>query len=407
MAARREVAVAATEPRAFRVRNRRTLPLLVAGLGALGARHAQAQSRVDLLNLIYQEDGGRTQVLEQMLLLHQDLGDYLGVADLTLTHDAISGASPTGAYPKLDVTTSASGTTSKGAFPLARDDNHRNAGSFAYGRKFGAHLPTVDVSYGKEDDYVAREAGVSDQWTMLRGRGVLHYGLSMSRDLSEPITNHLHLPKNSLSYAAGWTWILGAEDLVDFSLSRTHLDGYLDEPYKVVPVGAALAPDHRPDTRTRDAALLKYGHYFDWDGALKASYRYYKDDWALRAHTLDLVYDQHAFDDWIITPELRYYTQNAASFFGNFFLAPQPYMSSDYRLSSFSSVMGGLSLSYAVRDGLSLKLGASYEMAKGRDRVTPLASGPGPGPGAVYSGPSSSSADLNKTILTFGLSWRY
>ena len=383
------------------------MPWVVAGLGVLGGRAGHAQSRVDLMNLLYQEADGRTRVMEQVLLLHQDLGDALGVADLTLTHDAISGASPTGAYPKLDVTTSASGTTSKGAFPLARDDNHRNAAAFAYGRKFGAHLPTVDVSYGKEDDYVAREAGLADLWTLFEGRGTLHYGLSGSSDLSEPITNHLHLPKKGVSFAAGWTWILGPEDLMDVSLSRTRLYGYLDEPYKVVPVGSLLAPDHRPDTRLRDAVLFKYGHYYDWDGALKASYRFYRDDWALRAHTLDLVYEQHVFDDWILSPEVRYYTQTAASFFGNLFAQSQPFMSSDYRLSAFSSALGGLSLSYAVRDGLSLKAGASYEVARGRDRATPLASGSTPGPGASFSGPSSSSADLSKLAITFGLSWRY
>jgi len=399
--------VAATEPRNFRVRNRRTMPWVMAGLAALGGRAAQGQSRVDLLTLSYDEAGGRTKVLEEMVLLHQDLGDALGVADVTLIHDSISGASPTGGYPTLDVTTSASGTKSRGAFPLARDNNHRNAGDFAYSRKFGAHLPTVDLSYGKEDDYEARGAGLSDAWTMAGGRGTLHYGLSESDDLVEPVTNRLHLPRKSVSYALGWTWILGPDDLVDVSASSTHLHGYLDEPYKVVQVGDATVPDHRPDTRTRDALLFKAAHYFSWDGALKSSYRYYKDDWAVKAHTLDLAYDQHLGMDWLLSPELRLYTQTAASFYADVLAAPRPYLSSDYRLSSFSSVMLGLSSTWELADGLVLKAGAAREMARGRDRITPLSSGTVGTASAVYSGPSSSSADLTKTTLTLGLSWRY
>ena len=407
MADRREVVVAATRKAVFR-RRLAGMPWLLAGLSALASRGAYGQSRVDLLNLLYKESDGRTQVLEQMLLVHQDMGDALGVADITLTHDSISGASPTGAYPKLDVTTSASGASSaSGAFPLARDRNHRNALGLAYGKSVGSHLPTVDISYSKEDDYVARGAGISDAWSLFAGRGTLHYGLSEGDDISEPVTNQLHLAKKSLSYAAGWTWILDGENLFDISASRTHLHGYLDEPYKVVPVGAALVPDHRPDSRTRDALLFKFGHYYPWQAALKSSYRFYKDDWGIRAHTLDFAYDQRLDGGWSVGAEFRAYTQTAAAFFGNVFSTPQPYLSSDYRLSAFSSALGGLSLAWEIQDGFVVKLGTTYELSRGRDRVTPLASGTAPGPGADYGGPSSSAADLSKTTLTLGLSWRY
>lgn len=373
------------------------MPWIVAALGALGARGAHGQSTLDLVNLAYHEPGDRIQVLEQMLLLHQDLGDALGVMDVTLTHDAISGASPTGAYPKVDTTTSASGTASpQGAFPLARDRNHRNAVALAYGRAYGAHLPMVDVSYSKEDDYTAREAGLSDAWTLAEGRGLLHYGASLGSDLSEPITNHLKLTRKSASFALGFTWILGPGDLLDVSGSRTRLTGYLDEPYKVVTVGLGAAPDHRPGVRTRDALIFRYGHYFPWNGAMRTSYRYYTDDWALRAQTLDATYEQRLGPRWTVAPEVRYYTQTKASFYASQFAAPQPYMSADYRLSSFDSFLEGLSASCQLKDSLVLKAGGTFERARGRDRVRPLATGP-----------ILSSADLDKATFTLGLSWRY
>jgi hypothetical protein len=412
MAALREVAVVATEPGLSRYRVSRRhriqgLTWVVAGLGALTPRPALGQSRVDLLTLLYGESGSRTQVLEQMILLHQDLGESLGVAELTLTHDTISGASPTGAYPKLDVTTSASGTSSSSAYPQARDDNHRNGAALSYARRFGAHLPSVDVSYSKEDDYVARSAGVSDAWTLFEGRGTLHFGASTGSDLVEPVTNALHLPRKSQSYAVGWTWVLGPEDLFDVSVSRTKLHGYLDEPYKVVPVAGVDVPDHRPGTRTRDVLMLKDGHYLGWDAVLRTTYRFYKDDWSIRAHTLDLVYDQRLDDGWSIAPELRFYTQTAASFYGSLFPKAQPFASSDYRLSPFASAMAGLTVGCELADGLVAKAGATYEVAHGRDRIIPLAPGSSLGAHPVFSGPSSSSADLNKYTFTLGLSWRY
>ena len=64
-------------------------------------------------------------------------------------------------------------------------------------------------------------------------------------------------------------------------------------------------------------------------------------------------------------------------------------------------------MAYELQDGLTLKAGATYQAARGRDRITPLATGSVLGPNASFSGPSSSSADLNKMTFTFGLSWRY
>ena len=113
---------------------------------------------------------------------------------MQLGYDTISGASPTGGYPSADVTTSASGWTSTNEnFPQTEYDDSRGSGSLAYRRKFGAHMPSIDVSYSKENDYEARSIGLSDSWTMAGGRGTLHYGASISRDVVTPVTNDLKL----------------------------------------------------------------------------------------------------------------------------------------------------------------------------------------------------------------------
>jgi len=325
-----------------------------------------------------------------------------------LIQDVISGASPTGAYPTMSVTTTtgASGSSSvnaSGQIPLAPDKDVRKALALAYSRAFGAHLPSVDISLSTEHDYVSHEFGISDAWTLYEGRGTLHYGLSVSNDSVDPVTNHLHLPKHSNSYALGWTWVLGEYDLVDISATFTKLHGYLDEPYKIVPVAATTMPDHRPDTRLRQAYLLKYGHAFEWDGAIKGSYRYYKDDWGLHAHTLDFTYDQHIDDGWILSPRMRWYSQNAASFYGASFTQPQTYLSADYRLSPFSSWLAGLSLSYEITDGVTLSAGATLQKQTGRDRLTPLATASSQG----YNAPDASPADLNTNTYSLGLRWRF
>jgi len=385
---------------------------MVAGFGMLGGRVVRAQSSVELRYLFYGESDGRTQVQNPTLLLHHEFSEALGQIDLLLSHDSISGASPTGAYPTLNVTTSTSAsgnssTNAAGKIPMAQYSDERKSEGITYSRRFGAHLPTVDLSHSVEKDYIARGYGVSDAWTMFEGRGTLHYGLSWSDDTVAPVTTHLSFPKKEHGYAFGWTWVFGENDLLDVGTSRMSLKGDLNEPYLIVPVGTITQPEQRPGTRVRDAYFLKQAHYFEWDGALKTTYRYYRDDWGIKAHTLDFTYDQHLDGGWILTPRLRFYSQSAASFYGAKFAAAQPYMSADYRLSAMDSILLGCNLSVELTDDLTLSFGGTYQIQQGRDQLTPLETAATQSSPAVYAGPTTSAADVNTVTFTLGLKWRY
>ena len=411
--------MAATRRRRQRaLRKRRSipkLPLLAAGVSALAAGSVGAQSSLEFRYLTYKESNQRTEVSNPWVFLNQDFGLKGGRLTLLFGYDTISGASPTGAYPTLDATTSASGASSS-SIPVVAYNDTRKSVSASYGRKFGAHLPEVDLSYSKENDYVAREAGLSDVWTIAKGRGTLHFGASVSSDVVTPVTTGVQHDKSSNGYALGFSWVLGASDLIDLSASLNRLSGYLDDPYKVVPVGTTNVLEHRPDARSRYAALFKYGHFYDGaNGALKLSYRYYWDDWSIAAHTLELLYDQRLGARWTVSPLLRLYTQSHASFFGYRFAAPQTFMSADYRLSAFESAQGGLTLAYAIKPGLVITAGATYQNQRGVDRVIPDPAAVPPaarwlledGEGGEGGPASVSAADLKVLTGTIGLSWRY
>ena len=69
-------------------------------------------------------------MLDPVVLWRQDLGPSNGAFSLLLGYDAISGASPTGAYPTSDVTTSASGhLINAGSIPQTNYTDARKSGS--------------------------------------------------------------------------------------------------------------------------------------------------------------------------------------------------------------------------------------------------------------------------------------
>jgi hypothetical protein len=180
------------------------------------------------------------------------------------------------------------------------------------------------------------------------------------------------------------------------------LSGYLDDPYKVVPVGPTAAdtlPEHRPDSRSRRTLMVKYGHHYPWDGAIKVNYRYYNDDWGIQGHTLEVTYDQRLDTDWIVSPQVRLYTQTGASFYASRLPAARTFMSADYRLSPLDSVLGGLTITHRINDALSVSLGATLQSQWGRDRVTPIPTSSGALPAA-----SASAADMTVIAITAGFS---
>ncbi len=242
---------------------------------------------------------------------------------------------------------------------------------------------------------------------------------NFASDIVAPVTNKLELPKKEQGFALGWTWILDERNLFDVSASLMKLSGYLDDPYKVVPVGTTgnfvEVPDHRPDSRQRRAIVGKYGHYYLWGGALKAMYRYYWDDWSVKAHTLELVYDHRLNENWLVSPTVRLYTQSAASFWGNSFATKQEFMSADYRLAAFSSILGGLTVTRKMSPSLDLSLGFTYQSQAGKDSI--VVSTPGSPPrddgrtarrSSLAEGSTAlSAADLTVTTISAGFTWRY
>ncbi|NOT83266.1 MAG: DUF3570 domain-containing protein [Methylococcaceae bacterium] len=193
----------------------------------------------------------------------------------------------------------------------------------------------------------------------------------------------------------GLTQVLNKQAIIEASLGYTNSAGYMANPYKTVTTvfvdpaqtpgaggvlnGTVLALlEKRPNERNQWSANFRYVQQIEsLNAALHASYQLFHDDWGITAHTFELDWAQPMGDSWMVTPRIRYYSQDAADFYvpymvskqatpGGRFLVPlnttklPANYSSDQRLSAFGALSGGIAINKQFAKGVSLEVGAEY-----------------------------------------------
>jgi len=102
-------------------------------------------------------------------------------------------------------------------------------------------------------------------------------------------------------------------------------------------------------------------HFPSLAGTLQADYRYFHDDWGIRAHTLEVAWQQSLGERWALRPALRYYTQDAADFYSPVLTRPPPAAhSSDQRLAAFGGVSPSLRAILRIDDKTTVEATAGY-----------------------------------------------
>ncbi|MEA3228959.1 MAG: DUF3570 domain-containing protein, partial [Campylobacterota bacterium] len=141
--------------------------------------------------------------------------------------------------------------------------------------------------------------------------------------------------------------------------------GYLDNPYLNIirnyqaDASSDIVGESRPDSKKAYGVALKYANAFTDSFTLHLDYRYYRDDWEINSHTLDLNTYYELNDDWLFKVGLRTYIQSEASFYNASpkFFTNQLYASSDQRLSDFNAITYKSAFDYKIYEDTSINLG--------------------------------------------------
>lgn len=295
------------------------------------------EDRADVLYHSY--DGGGVTIQGPSLLVRKQFADKFS-ASANYYVDRISSAS-------IDVVTTASPyTEERTQYSLGLDYLHDR------------WLLNLGFTSSEENDYSARAFSVGISQDFFGDMTTLTLGYGLGDDEVRRRGDSLFSDTvDRQQYRLGLSQILTRNLLLGIEFETITDEGFLNNPYRMVryldessALGYAYEPERYPRTRTSDAAALRLRYYLPYRAALHGEYRAYSDSWKLRADTFELGYTHPIEGSWVIEAKARFYSQTAASFYGDLFPRSQfqNFRARDKELAAF--------------DSRTLRLGASYDL---------------------------------------------
>jgi hypothetical protein len=276
--------------------------------------------------------------------------------------DIVSGASPEG-------TSNVSGRPVQ-TISGASISDRRTMGDVKLARRMGEVTLAVSGAWSTEEDYFSRAFGLEGRLDLNQRNTTLAAGIGHSSDrVGSSDDPALREPRTTREYMFGVTQVLSRNAAVQSTLVHARGRGWYNDPYRYTFTffpEAGLDPiflrDTRPPRRESWAWLTRYRHRLTGaEATLQADYRFYTDDWGVRAHTFEVAWQQDLGERWALRPALRYYTQRAANFYSPVVTLPQPAaLSSDQRLASFGGLSPSLRAILRLDSGLAIEATAGY-----------------------------------------------
>lgn len=338
--------------------------------------------RVDIGALHYAEDD-RITVNGGTIRLKRKIDEESSLSVRT-TYDVVSGASPTGAV-KIQ---SSSGASSAGY--LTQFDAKRTSIGIDWDTSLGELTRlTLAVDRSMQSTYESAGLGATLARDFNQRNTTLVAGIGYSQDLVKP-HNGIHYgmgsiaedkirkeddTKGQLDLQLGITQVIARGTLAQLNYVHGWAEGYMTNPYKIISIVNSVTGstgdydavyEKRPRVRDTNALYAQLNQSFGNDIAY-LSYRYFWDDWGIKAHTVDLKYRHPLSERLFVQPHVRYYQQTAADFYRSMLTnteaanLPQ-YASADYRLAKLHTTSVGVKVGY--RPNLGGELSARIELIR-------------------------------------------
>jgi len=307
--------------------------------GTLGVTAHAAPLPPDRAEAMYHRyQGGGLTSDGPALLLRKSLADKVSLTG-QLYVDAVSNAS-------VDVVTTAS------PYKERRTE-------FNLGLDYAVRDSNITLGYAasKEPDYRADAFSVDVAQETFGGMTTVNLGFTRGADKVGQKTLGFFDEAKHWQYRLGVTQILTPKWLASANLEAISDTGYLGNPYRAARAFGALIPETVPRTRSSRALNLRVIGDLGARDALRGSYRYFWDNWQVKAHTIEGGYSRYIGESFLLDGFLRYYKQDKASFYSDDAQSQNLYVTRNRQLGTYNGTTAGGKVTYSYR-----KVPGQYEI---------------------------------------------
>ncbi len=165
-------------------------------------------------------------------------------------------------------------------------------------------------------------------------------------------------------------------------------NGYLSLPFhRVYLSDGSVHVENLPNARTKIPLGFRLNYFMGDNIIFRSYYRYFTDDWGIKAHTASLEIPVKITPFFSISPFYRYYTQTASKYFAPYLAhaTNDKYYTSNYSYSALNSNYFGVGFHYAPPGGIGKTDLSSLEIRYGHYAQT---------------------TDLNSNIISFAFQFK-
>ncbi|HWJ28114.1 MAG TPA: DUF3570 domain-containing protein [Flavisolibacter sp.] len=232
----------------------------------------------------------------------------------------------------------------------------------------------LNASFSKEFDYVSKGFGASfvkaskdnnrefsaklqtylDTWSVIYPVELRTITSSGNRR-GERSGIQGYSPRNSFSGSFALSQVVNQRLQVAIVTEPTYQSGLLATKYqRVYFTDGSERVENLPSERMKIPVGLRANYFLDDRFIIRSFYRYYQDNWGLKAHTLELELPVKLSPFFSVSPFYRYYTQNGVSYFAPYgeHDITETYYTSDYDLSKFHSQYAGANFRIVPQHGV-------------------------------------------------------
>jgi hypothetical protein len=225
---------------------------------------------------------------------------------------------------------------------------------------------TEGASFSKEFDYISRGANLGFSKKTKDRNGELSVKVQTYFDQVKLVTpvelrnnpgdkHYGSANRTTIAGSLSWTQVINRNFQIAFLADLVHQQGFLSLPfYRVYFTDGSVHQERLPDNRFKIPLGFRANYFLGDRFIIRTWYRYYKDDWGISSHTVNVEVPVKITSFFSVSPFYRFYNQTAVKYFAPYgqHTAQDEFYSSNYDLSKFNSNFLGAGIRLAPPNGV-------------------------------------------------------